>query len=176
MSRDLGWHFLNLGRRIERSLQLIALLRALLSGCVPAEVEILLLESMLGVAESLTLYRHRYRNRPQLETTVDLLLLDENNSRSLIYQLNAAREHLAVLPGQEVRPFKREMRLVIEAATQLRLANAEELVQAVDNMRPRLETLLANLGHNLSETSNALTATYFTHVERHYQLVEEEPF
>jgi uncharacterized circularly permuted ATP-grasp superfamily protein/uncharacterized alpha-E superfamily protein len=175
MSRDLGWHFVNLGRRIERSMQLIALLRALLSGCVSAEVEILLLESVLGVAESLTLYRHRYRNRPQLETTMDLLLLDENNSRSLIYQLNAAREHLAVLPGQDVRPFKREMRLVIEAATQLKLANAEELVQVVDNMRPRLETLLANLGHSLSETSNALTATYFTRAERHYQLVEEEP-
>jgi uncharacterized circularly permuted ATP-grasp superfamily protein/uncharacterized alpha-E superfamily protein len=176
MSRDLGWHFLNLGRRIERSMQLIALMRALLSGSVSAEVEILLLESVLGVAESLTLYRHRYRSRPQLETTADLLLLDENNSRSLIYQLNAAREHLSILPGQEVRPYKPEMRLLIEAATQLKLANAEELVQVVGNMRPRLETLLANLGYNLSETSNALTATYFTHVERHYQLVEEEPF
>jgi uncharacterized circularly permuted ATP-grasp superfamily protein/uncharacterized alpha-E superfamily protein len=175
MSRDLGWHFLSLGRRIERSLQLIALLRALLSGCASAEVEMLLLESVLGVAESLSLYRHRYRNRPQLETTVDLLLLDENNSRSLVYQLNAARQHLSVLPGQEVRPYKREMRLVIEAATQLKLANAEELAQADDNIRPRLETLLANLGQSLSETSNALTATYFTHVERHYQLVEEEP-
>ena len=176
MSRDLGWHFLNLGRRIERSLQLIALLRALLSSCVSAEVEMLLLESVLSAAESLTLYRHRYRNRPQLETTVDLLLLDENNSRSLIYQLNAARQHLSVLPGQKVRPYKREMRLVIEAATQLKLANAEELAQADDNTRPRLETLLANLGQSLSEISNALTATYFTHVERHYQLVEEEPF
>lgn len=176
MSRDLGWHFLNLGRRIERSLQLIALLRALLSSCVSAEVEILLLESVLSAAESLTLYRHRYRKRPQLETTVDLLLLDENNSRSLIYQLNAARQHLAVLPGQEVRPYKREMRLVIEAATQLKLANAEELAQADDGTRPRLETLLANLGQSLSETSNALTATYFAHVERHYQLVEEESF
>ena len=176
MNRDLGWHFLNLGRRIERSMQLIALLRASLSGCVPAEVEMLLLESVLGVAESLTLYRHRYRNRPQLQTTMDLLLLDENNSRSLIYQLNAARQHLSVLPGQEVRPYKREMRLVIEAVTQLKLANVEELAQADDNKRPRLETLLANLGQSLSETSSALTATYFTHVERHYQLVEEEPF
>ena len=175
MSRDLGWHFLKLGRRIERSLQLTALLRALLSSCATAEVEVLLLESILAAAESLTLYRHRYRNRPQIESTVDLMLLDENNSRSLIYQLNATRQHLAVLPGQEVRPYKREMRLVIEAATQLKLANAEELAQADDGARPRLETLLASLGQNLSETSSALTATYFTHVERPYQLVEEEP-
>ncbi len=32
MSRDLGWHFLNLGRRLERAMLLIALLRAVLDG------------------------------------------------------------------------------------------------------------------------------------------------
>ena len=35
MSRDLGWHFLNLGRRIERALLLIALLRAVLTPARP---------------------------------------------------------------------------------------------------------------------------------------------
>ena len=64
MSRELGWHFLHLGRRIERALQLIALLRATLVNTMPAEVEALLLDSVLSVAESLTLYRRRYRERP----------------------------------------------------------------------------------------------------------------
>jgi uncharacterized circularly permuted ATP-grasp superfamily protein/uncharacterized alpha-E superfamily protein len=175
LSRDLGWHFLNLGRRIERALLLIALLRAVLTSRVEPEVEVLLLESMLSVAESFTLYRRRFRNQPRLEATLDLLLLDETNSRSIAYQLNAARQHLAILPGQDGRPYKREMRLLIEAATQLKLANADELAEVDDGIRPRLETLLASLGQNLSETSNALTATYFIHAERPYQLVGEEP-
>ncbi len=174
MSRDLGWHFFNLGRRIERALLLIALLRAVLTSRVAPEIEVLLLESVLAVTESFTLYRRRFRNRPQLEATLDLLLLDETNSRSLVYQLHAARQHLAVLPGQDRRPYKREMRLVLEATTQLELANAEELAQADGGIRPRLENLLAGLGQHLGDTSNALTSTYFTHAERPYQLVDEE--
>ena len=174
MSRDLGWHFLNLGRRIERALLLIALLRAVLTSRETAEVEVLLLESVLAVAESFTLYRRRFRNRPQFEATLDLLLLDESNSRSLIYQLNAARQHLAVLPGQGGRPYKKEMRLILEATNLLNLADAEELTEADVGTRPRLDTLLAGLGHSLSETSIALSATYFTHAQRPYQLVDKE--
>ena len=37
-----------------------------------------------------------------------------------------------------------------------------------------LGALLTGLGQSLSETSNALTVTYFTHAERPYRLVEEE--
>ena len=174
MSRDLGWHFLNLGRRIERALLLIALLRAVLTSRETAEVEVLLLESVLAVAESLTLYRRRFRNRPQFEATLDLLLLDETNSRSLIYQLNAARQHLEVLPGQGGRPYKKEMRLILEAVNLLNMADAEELMESDGGTRPRLDTLLAGLGHSLSETSIALSATYFTHAQRPYQLVDKE--
>jgi len=174
MSRDLGWHFLNLGRRLERALLLSALLRALLTPRVEAEVEVLLLESVLNVAESSTLYRRRYRNRPVIEATLDLLLLDESNSRSLLYQLNAAQRHLAALPGQDGRPYKKEMRLVLEATTLLDLADAEELAEMEADTRPRLDTLLARLGQNLSETSDALAATYFTQIQRPWQLIEDE--
>ena len=175
MSRDLGWHFLNLGRRLERAMLLIVLLRAVLTARVEPEVEVLLLESVLAVAESSTLYRRRFRNPPRLEATLDLLLLDESNSRSLIYQLNAAQQHLAVLPGQGGRPYKKEMRLVLEATTLLSLADAEELAEIEGGTRPRLDALLAGLGQSLSETSNALAATYFTQIQRPWQLVEEEP-
>jgi uncharacterized circularly permuted ATP-grasp superfamily protein/uncharacterized alpha-E superfamily protein len=174
MSRELGWHFLNLGRRIERALLLIALLRAVLCTRAAPEVEVLLLESVLDVAESFTLYRRRFRNRPQLEATLDLLLLDETSTRSLVYQVNATRQHLANLPGQGVRPYKKEMRLVLEATTRLNLASADELAVLDGENRPRLEALLAGLGQDLSETSTALTATYFTHARRPHQLIEEE--
>jgi uncharacterized alpha-E superfamily protein len=149
-------------------------LRAVLIFRVPPEVELLVLQSVLAAAESFTLYRRRYRNQPQLETTVDLLLLDESNSRSLVYQLNAARQHLAMLPGQESRPYKKEMRRLIEAATLLKLANVDDLVNADEDMRGQLENLLAGLGQSLAEVSDAVTATYFTHAERPYQLVDEE--
>ena len=174
MSRGLGWHFLVLGRRIERALLLIALLRAVLVARTEPGVEVLLLESVLAVAESHTLYRRRLRSQPQLEPALDLLLFDENNRRSLIYQLNSALQHLATLPGQDLRPYKREMRVLMEAATQLNLASADELAETDDGSRTRLESLLGSLSQSLSEASDALTETYFIHAERPYQLVDGE--
>jgi uncharacterized circularly permuted ATP-grasp superfamily protein/uncharacterized alpha-E superfamily protein len=176
MSRDLGWHFLNLGRRIERALLLIALLRAVLASRQAPEVELLLLESVLAVGESLTLYRRRFRDRPRFDATLNLLLLDETNSRSLSYQLDAARQHLAILPGQGGRPYKQEMRLILEAGSLLNLADVEELTEVDGDLRTRLDNLLGGLGQSLSEASIALTATYFTHAQRPYQLVDKEPF
>jgi len=67
------------------------------------------------------------------------------------------------------------MRLLLEAATRLNLANAEELAETDGGSLLRLDTLLAGLGQSMSDASNALAATYFTHAERPYQLVEEEP-
>ena len=174
MSRELGWHFLNLGRRIERAMLLTSLLRAVLTSRVEAEIESLLLESVLAVSESFTLYRRRFRNRPRLEATLDLLLLDETNTRSLVYQVNAARQHLAILPGQQERPYKKEMRLILEATTLLNLASANDLAVVDGGGRPALETLLVNLGLGLGVVSIGLTATYFTQIERPYQLIEED--
>jgi uncharacterized alpha-E superfamily protein len=174
MSREHGWHFLKLGRRIERALLMVALLRSLLGTTGAAGVESLLLQATLSVTESFTLYRRRFRSRPQPEAALDLLLLEESNTRSLVYQVVSARRHLEVLPGQDKRPYKQEMRLILEATTLLNLASAEDLAVADGGRRPALEVLLGNLEQNLSDVSNALTASYFTHIERPYQLVEED--
>jgi uncharacterized circularly permuted ATP-grasp superfamily protein/uncharacterized alpha-E superfamily protein len=171
MSRELGWHFLQLGRRIERALQLIALLRATLVNSMPVEVEALLLESVLSVAESLTLYRRRYRDRPQIDITLDLLLLDDSNARSLSFQINDIRQHLDALPGQGIRPYKQELRRIMESRTRLSLADAARLAQAENGVRGELESLLAGLGEALGAASSALADTYFMHVKIPHQLV-----
>jgi len=175
MSRELGWHFLHLGRRIERALQLISLLRATLVNNMPAEIESLLLDSVLSVAESLALYRRRYRDRPQIDTTLDLLLLDDSNARSLGFQVNDIRRHLDVLPGQGSRPYKQELRLVMESRTRLYLADAVRLAQAENGVRSELESLLAGLGQTLGAASSAVADTYFMHVKVPHQLVGSGP-
>jgi len=175
MSRELGWHFLHLGRRVERALQLIALLRATLVNSVPVEVEALLLDSVLTVAESLILYRRRYRDRPQLDIALDLLLLDDSNARSLSFQINDIRHHLDALPGQGIRPYKQELRLIMESRTRLSLADAARLMQAKDGVRGELESLLAGLGQALGAASSAIADTYFMHVKIPHQLVGPGP-
>jgi hypothetical protein len=80
--------------------------------------------------------------------------------------------HIAALPGQGGRPYKKELRLMIEASTLLSLADAESLAIADGSRRSRLDLLLSSLGQSLRDTSDALTETYFTQAEVPYQLPE----
>ncbi|HYQ73047.1 MAG TPA: circularly permuted type 2 ATP-grasp protein [Gammaproteobacteria bacterium] len=175
MSRELGWHFLHLGRRIERALQLAALLRATLVYSTSAEIEALLLDSILSVTESQTLYRRRYRDRPQIDTMLDLLLLDDSNARSLSFQVNDIRRHLDALPGQGSRPYKQEMRLVMESRTRLNLSDAATLAVAANGVRSELDALLAGLGQALGAASGAIADSYFMHVKVPHQLAGAGP-
>jgi uncharacterized circularly permuted ATP-grasp superfamily protein/uncharacterized alpha-E superfamily protein len=172
MSRDLGWQFLGLGRRVERSLLLIALVRAVLVDRTSADIEALLLESVLSIEESFTLYRRRYRHRPRSDATLDLLLLDETNPRSLVWQVREMHRHIATLPGQGVRPYRKELRLMIEASTLLSLADAATLAIPDGRTRTRLDILLASTAQSLFDTSDALTDSYFTHAEVPHQLLD----
>ena len=52
MVRDPGWRLMDIGRRLERAQQLAALLRATLIQAHPADVEPIVIDSVLAVAES----------------------------------------------------------------------------------------------------------------------------
>ena len=58
MTRTLGWRFLDLGRRIERSWQTTMLLRSFFVDIVKSEPAII--EAALRVGDSLMTYRNRY--------------------------------------------------------------------------------------------------------------------
>ena len=104
MVRDVGWRFMDGGRRIERAVQLLSLLRATVTEARGTATDSLVLESVLLSAESIITYRRRYRSQAQLQTLLDLLLLDAGNPRSLAYQLERLTEDLDALPTAERRP------------------------------------------------------------------------
>ena len=83
MTRDLGWNFLSLGRRLERlQFQCIALQRALK---MDASGD---LNWLLELSDSIVTYRARYRAKPEWLPSMDLLLLDESNPRSILFQID----------------------------------------------------------------------------------------
>ena len=128
MVRDIGWRFMDAGRRLERSLQLLSLLRRTVCSVRGDAADSMMLESVLTTAESIITYRLRYRARAQLETVLELLLLDPGNPRSLAYQLERLTEDLEVLPhGVDLR-LSEERRMVLAAHTDLRLAEIGSLV------------------------------------------------
>jgi uncharacterized circularly permuted ATP-grasp superfamily protein/uncharacterized alpha-E superfamily protein len=172
MVRDLGWRFMDAGRRLERSLQLLSLLAATVQQAHGNAVDSLLLESVLSAAESIITYRFRYRSHAQLETVLDLLLLDYGNPRSLAFQLRLLTEDLEALPpiaGVRLRP---EQRLVLEASTALRLADPPQLVgQHANGWRPELAELLTTISGKLLEVGAAVDRTHFIHTPPSFSLV-----
>ena len=99
MTRNYGWNFLEIGRRLERAFNLSELLEALFQRQpgrgAPRRAG---LTFALEVADSILTYRSRYLFAPVLPLVLDVLLVDETNPRSVGYQLQAISQHFDALP------------------------------------------------------------------------------
>ncbi|WP_249010249.1 circularly permuted type 2 ATP-grasp protein [Conexibacter sp. DBS9H8] len=165
MVRDLGWRFMDAGRRLERSLQLLVLLEATLTRRHGRAADSLLLESVLSASESIITYRFRYRSQAQVETVLDLLLCDHDNPRSLAHALGRLSADLDALPEPPGGRLATEQGLVLEATTALALAEPATLLSAgAEADHPALAALLGRLRATLTAVGAALEATHFTHV------------
>ena len=172
-TQTIGWISLDMGRRIERALLLIVLCRSSLVAVQDDWIERLLLESVLAAAESLITYRSRYRAGLHFPTALELLLLDEHNPRSLLYQLKRLEEQIRVLPREKLGyRLSEEEQLILEALTQLQLSNTVDLSERSEHTTQRrgLEKLLVRLAQILVDISDVLTQTYFSHVQGPQQL------
>jgi uncharacterized circularly permuted ATP-grasp superfamily protein/uncharacterized alpha-E superfamily protein len=172
MVRDLGWRFMDAGARLERGVQLLSLLRATVVDARGTVTDSLVLESVLTAAESIITYRRRYRSHAQLETLLDLLLLDGGNPRSLAFGLDRLRDDFDALPIGPDRRLREEQRLVLEASTALRLADTAALAaQDESGHRPALDAFLAQLRGKLLEAADAVDRAHFVHLLPRWSLV-----
>jgi uncharacterized alpha-E superfamily protein len=89
MTRDHGWRFLSIGRRIERLQFLCGTLQQALAG--PADADI---GWVLELADSGVTYRSRYNARPEWLPALDLLVRDLSNPRSIAFQLKGLHDFL----------------------------------------------------------------------------------
>ena len=164
MVREPGWWLMDAGRRIERGIHLAALLRATVTIDRNEAADSLLMESVLSVAESIITYRRRYRSHAQLETFLDLMLLDGDNPRSLTYQLDRLVDDLASLPHQAGRRVSEAEKPALEASTALRLADTAQLASTGRNgERFELALFLQTMIERLQQSAEGLAAVYFAH-------------
>jgi uncharacterized circularly permuted ATP-grasp superfamily protein/uncharacterized alpha-E superfamily protein len=170
MTRGLGWRFLDMGRRVERALQTLRLIRRTL---VDTSSELVpLLESILEICDSSMTYRSRYRATLQLAPVLDLMLIDDSNPRAVGYQLNALSEHVAVLPvviGDSVHTAEQQTMLAAQAT--VRLTDVEAICESDQvGSRDRLEAFLVQLEEQLRNLSIEITHHYLTHTGTGRQL------
>ena len=161
MVQDVGWTMMDIGKRIERGLALTALLNATLTTVRSPDAEQTVTESTLVACESSVIYRRRNPGAVNISAVADLVLLDAENPRSLVYQFERLRSDLKALPGSS--GSSRPERLVDEIGTRLRRLDPRDLEDVTpDGRRGELAELLGGLHANLRDLSGVITATHLS--------------
>jgi uncharacterized alpha-E superfamily protein len=177
MTRNYGWNFLEIGRRMERSGNLAELLATLFGERRDEATESASLTFALEVADSILTYRSRYLFAPVLPLVLDLLLVDEMNPRSLVFQLAAISEHFGHLPQDPREPLQTEERkLILDLLTRVQLANVLDLSKASPNgEREAFKALFTQLVAELPRLSAAITRRYFNLTEDEITRIHPRP-
>ncbi len=160
MTRGPRWRFLEIGRCLERSLGLIATLRALrAAGAGDAEAP---WQQILGFADSQTAYRRRYRSTPRTPLVLDLLIDDDSNPRSVVFQLLRMEALLQGLSSNAVAPTA-EQKALRKAMKALQDGKRAPGSRHLDS---ELDGLLFHMQDRLTAISDQITQDYFRQPER----------
>ena len=155
--RDVGWQFLDAGRRVERAQHLVESLLATLVDRRPRGVERLVVDSVLLTQESAITFRRRYQSDGGVAEVLDLLLLDPSNPRSLQYQVERLREDLAAVPGPAPEHLLSD---VVDLLSELDPATAATTV-GDDGRRTRLAETLDSILWRLRAASDEIERVHF---------------
>jgi uncharacterized circularly permuted ATP-grasp superfamily protein/uncharacterized alpha-E superfamily protein len=175
MTRTHAWRFLDFGRRLEHALQTATLLSSVLDSKGSADYQVL--EALLEICDALMTYRFRYHSRMQLAPVLDLLLCDDTNPRSVLYQVIQCFNHVSQLPRDIHDPSVRpEQTLVASVSTLLKTTNSQEIAAAFNAGDPKpLRSLLLFIEETLPKLSDAISHRYFFHSGPVVQLARINP-
>lgn len=164
MTRDDGWRFLVLGRRVERLGYMATAVATALR--LLAKHEPIALEWLLELADSIITYRSRYSRRPELLAIIDLIVLDPDNPHSVFFQMQVVQRYLARLH----RALGETPIDLLETGTELLLNfdlsgfEAQEEEAFPEHHCLALAELLESIVQSAYDLSDQLAMRYFTHV------------
>jgi uncharacterized alpha-E superfamily protein len=184
MTRDAGWRFVEIGRRLEHAIALIGTMRGLthppaVNQARPPVEERRLLAAILALTDprsgaGIAAPEHLERGLDR-STLLRAVLCNEADPRSLVFQLTAIEEHLAALPRPaEILPGNPGL---VDAAIQLAISARHAAPEAIANACQSQAGRAAFTGHGdplnpafarldmlIPRISDLLTQAYFTHV------------
>ncbi|TAH25822.1 MAG: hypothetical protein EAZ07_06055 [Cytophagales bacterium] len=165
--KEHSFMLLDIGRRIEKALLITSLIRSTFSTKHEDAVESKLMEAILISCSSLNTYRSRYRGQLSISATIDLLLLDNTNSSSLAYQIEAIKNCMEQLPDINKNYAKsEEQKTIFEIYALLKLSDPSKLVATENDndLRVQLEHILSKITTQLVNISGLITTKYFSHL------------
>ena len=166
MTRDEGWRFLIIGRRIERLQFLSGSLAAFLRGTETFDQ--VGLEWLLELGNSSITYRSRYLAVAQLIPVLDLLLLDEQNPHAVLFQLKLVTRTVKRLNDDFGAPRETGLRQLVERLARFDLSCLEHSLFGDASVRAAIEGLaglLQEIADASSQVSDRLALRHFAHVD-----------
>src|SRR5690606_854876 len=137
MYRFAGWRFLEIGRRLERGIQIAGATRWLTRDDAPDGA----LDMLLEIGDSVMTHRRRYHVAAGANSYIDLRVLHALNPPSRGFQVHQFRHQIERLPGGiEDAHLSPAAKAALELHTELRVAEPEDMTSA------RLDELGAEIG------------------------------
>ena len=126
MFRTAGWRFMTMGRALERGIQMSALLAEFTGPDAPHGAYDLSIE----VGDSVMSHRRRYSVETNRLTVIDMLALDPENPRSIMFQLDLLKAQQALIPRRDSSTQMGALaRQITRLHTDLFTATPEDLAQ-----------------------------------------------
>ncbi|TWC15840.1 MULTISPECIES: circularly permuted type 2 ATP-grasp protein [unclassified Pseudomonas] len=166
MTRDEGWRFLMIGRRLERLQFLSSSLAAFLRG--EAVFDQAGLEWLLELGNSSITYRSRYLAVAQLIPVLDLLLLDEQNPHAVLFQLKLVARTLKRLNDDFGAPRETALPELVTRLSRFDLRCLENPLFGEASLRAALDglaDLLQEVADVSGQVSDRLALRHFAHVD-----------
>jgi len=161
LTRNEAWHFLQLGRMLERAdktsrildVKYFMLLRS--AADVGTPIDDIHWAAVLRSASAFEMYRKRH-GRMSPEGIVEFLLLDSEFPRAIRYCLNSARESVHAISGTPLESFKNPAeRLLGQLSAELAYAQVEEVLKG------GLHEYLDDLQDKMNQVSQGIYDTFF---------------
>lgn len=166
MTRDEGWRFLMIGRRLERLQFLSSSLAAFLRS--DAVFDQAGLEWLLELGNSSITYRSRYLAVAQLIPVLDLLLLDEQNPHAVLFQLKLVARTLRRLNDDFGAPKETALPELVTRLSRFDLRCLENPLFGEASLRAALDglaDLLQEVADVGGQVSDRLALRHFAHVD-----------
>jgi uncharacterized circularly permuted ATP-grasp superfamily protein/uncharacterized alpha-E superfamily protein len=165
MTRDDGWRFLIIGRRLERLSFLAQSVAYFLR--LPSARGAGCMEWLLELTDSIITYRSRYSRMPELLPVLDLLVFDDDNPHGVTFQGSVLVRYLGRMARELGEAHDTNLGNALKNLRAFDLERLEDLPFAPSRQAtPCLELakLLDALDNAANELSNWLGMRYFTHV------------
>ena len=163
LPRDTGWRFLDLGRRLERAMQLLSCLEAFLPSQPALVVTEFRLQTLLHVTDGLFTYRTIYHGPYENAPVLACLFGAAENPRSVCYQTDRIYEHLQLLPEEIAPAAVATLRsTAYELARDIRLTDVQALAEEPTQIAVQIHQWIGVL----SQINDRVTQIYFAHLQQ----------